>query len=49
MLEGTSLLVQRLRLCTSSAGGTGLIPGSGTEIHGVYTYTMKYYSVIKEN
>ena len=49
MLEGTSLVVQRLRFCTSTGGGTGLIPGSGTEIHGVYTYTMKYYSVIKEN
>ena len=29
---GTSLVVQWLRLCTSSAGGTGLIPGWRTKI-----------------
>ena len=28
----TSLAVQWLRLCTSNAGGTGLIPGQGTKI-----------------
>ena len=28
----TSLAVQWLRLCTSNAGGIGLIPGQGTEI-----------------
>ena len=27
----TSLVVQWLRLCTSTAGGTGLIPGQGTK------------------
>ena len=29
---GTSLAVQWLRLSTSTAGGTGLIPGQGTKI-----------------
>ena len=28
----TSLVVQRLRLCTSTAGGTGSIPDQGTKI-----------------
>ena len=28
---GTSLLVQGLRLCASTAGGAGLIPGLGTK------------------
>ena len=28
---GTSLLVQGLRLCASTAGGEGLIPGLGTK------------------
>ena len=30
--HGTSLVVQRLRLCTPSAGGPGLIPGQGNQI-----------------
>ena len=29
---GTSLAVQWLRLCVSTAGGTGSIPGRGTKI-----------------
>ena len=29
---GTSLAVQQLRLCISTARGTGLIPGLGTKI-----------------
>ena len=29
---GTSLVVQWLRLCAPNAGGTGSIPGQGTEI-----------------
>ena len=29
---GTSLAVQWLRLCASTTGGTGLIPGQGTKI-----------------
>ena len=29
---GTSLAVQWLRLCTSTAGGTGSIPGQGNKI-----------------
>ena len=29
--RGTSLVVQWLRLCTSTAGGTGSIPGLGTK------------------
>ena len=32
MKTGTSLAVQRLRLCASTAGGTDLIPGWGTKI-----------------
>ena len=30
--RGTSLAVQWLRFCASTAGGTGSIPGQGTEI-----------------
>ena len=30
--EGTCLVVQWLRLCTSTAGGMGSIPGQGTKI-----------------
>ena len=30
---GTSLAVQRLRLCTPNAGGPGSIPGRGTKSH----------------
>ena len=30
--QGASLAVQWLRLCTSSEGGTGSIPGRGTKI-----------------
>ena len=29
---GTSMVIQRLRLCTSSAGGSGSIPGQETKI-----------------
>ena len=32
LLQGTSLMVQWLRLCASNAGGVGLIPGQGTMI-----------------
>ena len=31
-IAGTSLVVQRLRLCTSTAGTAGSIPGRGTKI-----------------
>ena len=31
-IKGTSLAVQWLRLCASTAGGMGLIPGQGTKI-----------------
>ena len=30
-MEGTSLVVQWLRLCASNSGGTGSIPGQGTK------------------
>ena len=30
--QGTSLVIQWLKLCTSNAGGTGLIPGRGAKI-----------------
>ena len=33
MLLGTSPVIQWLRLCTPSAGGSGLIPGQGTRSH----------------
>ena len=34
--ERTSLAIQRLRLLTSNAGGSGSIPGQGTKmLHGV--------------
>ena len=32
-MRGTSLVVQRLRLCTPNAGGLGSIPGQGTRSH----------------
>ena len=32
LLSGTSLEVQWFRLCTSTAGGTGSIPGWGSRI-----------------
>ena len=32
MAKGTSLVVQWLRLCTSTTGGSGAIPGQGTKI-----------------
>ena len=35
--KGTSLAVQCLRICTSTAGGTGSIPGWGTKVpHAVW-------------
>lgn len=37
VMPGNSLVVQRLRLCTSTAGGKGSIPGRGTMIpHAVW-------------
>ena len=32
VVPGTSLVVQRLRLCASPAGGAGAIPGQRTKI-----------------
>ena len=32
-MQGTSLVVQWLRLCAPSAEGPGLIPGQGTRSH----------------
>ena len=32
-MVSTSLVVQWLKLCASNAGGTGLIPGQGTNWH----------------
>ena len=31
-ITGTFLVVQRLRLCPSTTGGTGLIPGQGIKV-----------------
>ena len=37
MTDGTSLVVQWLRLCASNAGGAGFITGQGTQIlHAVW-------------
>ena len=33
LILGTSLVVQRLRLCAPSAGGLGSIPGQGSRSH----------------
>ena len=33
LFRGTSLAVQWLRLCASSEGGSGSIPGQGTRSH----------------
>ena len=59
MDEGTSLGVQWLRLRTSTAGGSGWIPGWGRsymrgqkkdmEATQVPTHTHEYYSAIKKN
>ena len=38
---GTSLVIQWLRLRTSTAGGTGLIPGRGTKISHASWYDQK--------
>ena len=40
-LNGTSLAIQWLRLCASTAGGTGLIPGQGTKIPYATQYGKK--------
>ena len=39
--NGTSLVVQRLRLCTSTAGGTGSIPGQGSRIPQAMQHSQK--------
>lgn len=31
LVDGTSLVVQRLILCTTTAGGAGWIPGQGSK------------------
>ena len=41
---GTSLAVQRLRLCTSNSGGTGLIRGQGTKIPYAAQHSQKLKS-----
>ena len=53
---GTSLEVQWLRLCTSTAGGVGSIPDQGTKILHVVrqkkkkkTFTMKIMNMIENN
>ena len=38
---GTSLAVQRLKLCPFNAGGTGLIPGWRTKIPHVLKYSQR--------
>ena len=41
MASGTSLVVQRLRFCASTAGGMGSIPGGGTKIPHVGQHGQK--------
>ena len=46
--NGTSLGLQCLRLCTSTAGGTGSMPGQGTKIlhaewHSPYKKSKLYH------
>ena len=38
---GNALVVQGLRLCVSTAGGTGSIPGPGTKILHARWYSQK--------
>ena len=38
--EGTSLVVQWLRLCASNVGDTGSIPGQGTKISSAMQYSQ---------
>ena len=55
----TSLVVQWLRLCASTAGGENMIPDGGSfacctvrpkkKKNMWYIYTMEYYSAIKKN
>ena len=46
--SGTSLVVQWLELCTSTAGGTGLIPGWGTKIpHSTWCSQKKKFTYRK--
>ena len=40
LTTGTSLVVQRLRLCAPSAGIPGLIPGEGTQSHMLQLKTL---------
>ena len=39
----TSLVVQWLRLCTSTAGGTGSIPGLGTKIPHAFFFFFFFF------
>ena len=45
--QGTSLVVQWLRLCAPNAGGPGLIPSQGTGSH-MYTTTKSSHAATKE-
>ena len=55
IIRGTSLVVQWLGLCASTAGGTGLIPGWGTRTpnaswsgkKNLYIYIFSYSDLIK--
>ena len=44
---GTSLAVQWLRLCASTAGGTGSIPGRGTKIPHATWHGQKIKKILK--
>ena len=45
---GTSLAVQCLRLCASTAGGIGSIPGWGTKIPHAAWHGQKIYILLKD-
>ena len=48
-MVGTSLAIQRLRLCSPNAGGTGLIPDWETEIPHAARHGKKKKNVYGKN
>ena len=44
----TSLAVQFLRLCASTAAGTGLLPGQGINVKDLTCHTKKRKKIMKE-
>ena len=46
--RGTSLVIQWLRLCASTAGGAGSIPGQGTDILHAAWCGQKFFRIKKK-